>query len=260
MNKPSIINERIQSRMTALGLSQSKLSEASQGVVERSALNRCLKGIRPWRRKHLAQLAPLLGITFEELVQGTEEEARFANEENAQLQIEKMEESLAETINRLRESEAKLIATQTQLEATQRAIDNRPTQDEFNEIKAKLASAEARERTAINRASESSKRLEEESAKRQAAEKERDEWRSKSDESVKLASANHQAAEQNGRIATYWKGQFEAVSAQLKNETARANHNYKVATKAEESANSAKGIAILTTTLGAFSLLSRGSD
>ncbi len=284
MNDLPTVSARINDLMTALKLSQRRLGIDAD--VERSTLNRCLnlkggKEGRHWRREHLARIAPVLKVSLEDLLKGTEEEKRFATEGNAPEQIKEMEGALAEAITRAQELEAQLVAAKTQLEAAQQALDNRPTHDVLDETKARLSSAEERERAAVDRARNTSKRLEEENAKRQAAEKERDKWRSNSDESVKLANKNHQAAKQNSEIAAYWKAQFDAASEQLKKETARANLNgllangkqaicdrlaaekqavEKRALEAESSASSAKGLAFLTTTLGAISLLSRVDD
>lgn len=263
---PNTISERIKVRMASLNLNQTKLSKDSG--VERSALNRCIKGDRPWRREHLARLAPVLGQPLEELIAGAAEETQIANEESAQQQTKEMENALAEAITRAQERDAQTAAVQAQLEAAQQALDKRPTQEALEELRAKLADAEERERATASRMAIVQKQLEDESAKRQATEKKLASLHATYEKAVSLAEKNHKAAEQNKYIANYWKAQFESSSEQLKIETSRANYNYEIAIQhgkaaeqqtrransAESSAGSAKGLALLAT-VGALSLL-----
>lgn len=301
------ISERIKARMASLNLNQSNLSKIS--CVERSALNRYIKGDRPWRREHLARLAPALGTSLEELIAGTAEEAQFASEESALHQAKEMEDALAEAITRAQERDAQIAAIHTQLEAAQQALARRPTQEAFDEINSKCSDAEERERATAVRMKESQKLLEDETAKRKATEKELESLRATYESAVKLAEKNHKAAEHNKEAAVHWKAQFDNLAEQLKKETDRANRNCKIAntnkalcdqlaaekqatemraqyledlanenaelarqnaefaeqqrrraTEAESSASTAKGLAFLTTTLGAISLLSRSDD
>lgn len=122
MDKLIPFHQRLQERLVALQPPRNQAWLAQMAGVERSTIFRLIKGERHPRLEVLQRLAPVLGVSVDELVQGTDAQERIvtASQLISREVYDAAVKQLAEYEGRLNDLEAKMRASETALRDEER--------------------------------------------------------------------------------------------------------------------------------------------